>query len=216
MIKINLLPEELRPLEKTPLARFLVIVLGVALATTALFMFATLQFWKLPAAEDAKARAAATKKQKQEEAKKFDEINAEIEFYKLRINTVNSISRERNIWSKKLYQLHRVVAEDSPDVSLKQVSVEEKRGGGVGMAPVPKMVIVIDGYSIIPELKAAADFMTNLRKSDFFEDCEDIDPENTVVREAPDSGKVCEFTLRVTMKPRIPPQQPAKKKKGGR
>ena len=94
-----------------------------------------------------------------------------------------------------------MIAQDSPDVSLKQVTIE-KKSVGVGAARVPAMEIVIDGYSIIPELKAAADILKNLRKSDFFDDCQDIDPGNMVVREG-EKGNVCEFTLRVIMKPRI-------------
>ncbi|MFC1671751.1 PilN domain-containing protein [Planctomycetota bacterium] len=200
MIRINLLPEELRPLEKTPLGRFLIIVFGVMFSTAALFLFLVLQFKTLPVARQQKASAESTKKQKTVEAKRFDELKKEIDFFKLRIDTVNRISQERYIWSRKLHQLHKVIAEDSPDVSLKQVVIEQKAGVGVGA--VPKMEIVIEGYSIIPELKAAADFMKNLRKSDFFHDCEDINPENTVVRDG-EKGTVCEFTLRVIMKPRI-------------
>jgi Tfp pilus assembly protein PilN len=214
MIKINLLPEELRPLERTPIGRFIVIVLGVALTTAAVFLFLVLQFKWLPAAVAEKKTAEDIRKQKEEQAKRFDELQAEIRFFKLRIDTVKSISQERYIWSKKLYQLHRVIAEDSPDVALKQVSIEKKRVSGIAAAGGPQMEIVIDGYSIIPEIAAAGDFMKKLRKSDFFEDCEDIDPENTVVREEGEKGAVCEFTLRVTMKPRTPPPTAAPKKKG--
>ena len=124
MITINLLPEDLKPLEKTPIGRFLVIVFGVMLSTAALFLFLVLQFKTLPAERQKKANAESTKKQKTVEAMRFDELKKEIDFFKLRINTVKSISQERYIWSKKLHQLHRVIAEDSPDVSLKQVTIE--------------------------------------------------------------------------------------------
>ncbi len=214
MIKINLLPEELRPLEKTPLGRFLVIVFGVALTTTVLFLFLVLKFKTLPTAEAALKNAQSEKTRKEEEAKVHDELQKQIDFFQLRITTVQNIGKERYIWSKKLYQLHRVIENDAPDISLKQVQISERTGSAYGGAP--KMEIVIDGYSIIPELKAAADFMKNLRKSEFFEDCEDIDPENTVVREEGEKGNICEFTLRVTMKPRVEPPPPAKKKGRGR
>ena len=211
MIKINLLPEELRPLEKTPLGRFLVIVCGVAITTTVLFLFLVLQFKTLPAAEAALKAAQDEKARKETEAKVYDALKREIDFYNLRITTVKNIGKERYIWSKKLYQLHQVIERSAPDIALKQVQISERTGSGVG--GVPKMEIVIDGYSIIPELKAAADFMKSLRKSEFFDDCEDIDPENTVIREEGEKGAVCEFTLRVTMKPRIQPPPPAKKKR---
>jgi len=65
MIQINLLPEELRRLEKTPLGRFIVILTGAALVTAALFIFLVLQFRTLPEALRQKNETIGEKRQKE-------------------------------------------------------------------------------------------------------------------------------------------------------
>jgi hypothetical protein len=206
MIKINLLPEELRPLEKTPLGRLLVMLVGVALTASSLALFGMLRFSTLRIAQREKEEAEITKAEKEIIAAEHDVLEQEIAFYQLRINTVKKIRRERYIWSRKLYQLWEVIADSSPDIALTQVSISELPGSGGRPS---RMEIVIDGYSVIPELKSAADFMRSLRGAEFFLDCEDISPENTVVRSEGEKGRICEFTLRVTMKPQKPSPQTA-------
>ncbi len=213
MIRINLLPPELRTLEKTPLSRFIIIIAGAALTTATLFVFLVLQFSTLPAARQKRDGVKEEIKRKKVLAAKYDELEQEVQFFKLRVNAVKTLRKERYIWSKKLFQLHRVI-EETEHVALNSISIEKERSTGRrGGAGPPKMSIVMDGYSIIPELSSAADFMTNIRNSEFFKDCESIKIGTTVIRTEKDS-EVCEFSLRVVMKPLELPMPPVVRKTG--
>ncbi len=213
MIRINLLPPELRTLEKTPLIRFMIIIAGVALTTAALFIFHFLTFSTLPAARQKRDDVKEEIERKKVLAAKYDELDQEIQFFRLRVDAVKKLRKERYIWSKKLFQLHRVI-EETEHVALNSVSIEKERLTARRGAGAPKMAIVMDGYSIIPELSSAADFMTNIRNSEFFKDCESIKIGTTVIRTEKDS-EVCEFSLRIVMKPLELPM-PAVVKRGAK
>ncbi len=204
MIQINLLPEELRPLEKTPLSRFIVIIAGAALATTALFIFLVLQFKTLPEARQRKADTEKDVQQKKILAAEYDKLEAEIEFFNLRIRTVQQIKQERFIWSKKLFELHRVI-ESAPDIALKNISIEKGRAVNP-MLGGATMKIVMDAYSVVPEISSVADFMTKIRTSEFYKGCENVKPKGIVVKDKPD-GAICEFTLEITLEPQQVPQR---------
>ena len=126
MIQINLLPPELRPLERTPLNRFVIIIAGAALTTAALFIFLVLQFSTLPNAIQKRDGVKEEIKRKKVLAAKYDELEQEIQFFKLREDTVKKLRKERYIWSKKLFQLHRVV-EETEHVALNSISIEQER-----------------------------------------------------------------------------------------
>ena len=111
MIQINLLPPELQTLEKTPLSRFIIIITGAALTTASLFIFLVLTFNTLPAAEQKKKDIAKLVKQKELLAAKYDELEQEIQFFKMRVNAVKKLRSERYIWSKVLFDFHRVIEE---------------------------------------------------------------------------------------------------------
>lgn len=207
MIQINLLPEELRQLEKTPLGRLIIVMAGVALATTALFIFLVLQFKTLPEALRKKSDTTSEIRQKEELVLEYDKLETEINFFKLRITTVQQIKRERFIWSKKLFELHRVI-ESAPDIALNNISIEQGRGSRMGPS---KMEIIMEGYSVVPELSSVADFMTKIRTSEFFKGCEDIKTEGVDIRTKSGSPQ-CSFTLRVILKP----QQVQRGRGGGR
>lgn len=214
MIRINLLPPELKTLEKTPLSRFVVIVAGVALTTTALFVFLMLQFRTLPAAVAKRDGIAKEVEEKKLLTAKYDELEQEISFFKLRVDAVKKLRKKRYIWSKKLFDLHRVI-EETKHVALSSISIEEGRSAGRRRVAAPKMTIVMDGYSIIPKLKSAADFMINVRNSEFFKGCESIKLGTVALRSQKD-GYVCEFSLRIVLKPLEIPQAQAAGGRGGR
>lgn len=219
MIRINLLPPELKTLERTPLTRFVVIMAGAALTTTAVLIFLTLTFSTLPRERQKRDDIKKDIKQKQMLAAKYDELDQEVKFFRLRIDAVKKLRKERHIWSKTLFDLHRVV-EETKHVALNSVSIETEGRGMRRGGAAPKMAIVMDGYSIIPELSSAAGFMMNLRNSEFFKACESIKIGTTVISTKKDDS-VCEFSLRVVLKPlELPPpsavvrQSPAMRKAG--
>lgn len=209
MIRINLLPEELVPRFKTPLLRFIVIIVGVAIIVSAFFVYLFLALSKMPNERMKKVNAVKDVEQKKLLAAKYDDWEADIAFFKLRIDAVRNIRKSRFIWSKKLFELHRVI-ESAEDIALDEITVESQRSAIRGAAP--QMAILMDGYSIVPELKSVADFMTKLRNSEFYKDCESIRPEETIIRQK-DGIPVCEFSLRIVLKPQGPPPVPKVKKR---
>lgn len=216
MIQINLLPPELQTLEKTPLSRFIVIITGAALTTASLFVFLVLTFSTLPAAMQRKKDIEKYVKQKETLAARYDELEQEIQFFKLREDAVKKLRKERYIWSKTLFDFHRVV-EETKHVTIKSISIEEEKSRSrMASTGGSKMAIVVDGYSIIPELSSAADFMMNIRNSEFYKSCESIKTGTTVIRPKGDDY-VCEFSLRIIMKPRTvsKPPPPAAGGRGG-
>ena len=210
MIRINLLPPELRTLERTPLIRFVVIVVGAALTTAAIFIFLALTFSTMPAAKQKRDDIKKDIRQKEVLAAKYDELDREVRFFRLRIDAVKKLRKERYIWSKTLFDLHRVI-EETGHVALSSISIEQQKAMGRMAGGSPQMAIVMDGYSIIPELSSAADFMMNLRNSEFFKVCESIKIGATVIQSRKDNS-VCEFSLRVVMKPLVLPPPPVVRK----
>ena len=207
MIQINLLPPELQTLEKTPLSRFIIIIAGAALTTASLFVFLVLTFSTLPTERQRKKDIEKNVKQKKVLAARYDELEQEIQFFKLRVDAVKKLRKERYVWSKTLFDFHRVI-EETKHVAIKTLSIEKEksrsRGAAAGGA---KMAIVIDGYSVIPELSSAADFMMNIRNSEFFKSCESIKTGTIVIRPKGDDY-VCEFSLRIVLKSLKAPTPP--------
>ncbi len=216
-IRVNLLPEDLRPVERTPLIRLVAILIGVALTVGVLFVDLNIHLRMWPDVLTRKKTAQKLLNDKKKLAERYDELEKEIGYYRLRIDTVKKIARGRYLWSRKLYQLHKVIAEKAPDVALRRLEVRSSQGKKTfgGASQVKKFEMMLDGYSIVPRLKAAADFMKSLRTSEFFEDCEDVVPESTQVKSG-EEGATCEFRLKVIIVQKSPQQVAAGRRGGGR
>lgn len=117
MIEINLLPLERRPVERTPLPRFLLLVVGVVLITLELFYGAYLWVIEVPKTRSELRDVQRTRADMKEEADKVDELENEIDQLSARHRAVINLVTERNkrIWSPVLDQL------DEPEVLPEQV-----------------------------------------------------------------------------------------------
>lgn len=104
MIEINLLPEEFRPHEGTPLPMFLTIVIGFVVSCS-------LAAWGLTLAQERthlKAERRSMEEERDTWRKKAEEIDAiikETNTLKKRQETIINISRSKILWSVKLTQL---------------------------------------------------------------------------------------------------------------
>ena len=118
MIRVNLLPEEYRKVEKTPLSLFLLIVVGVAAVCMALFFCAYLfiSTGRLRRELDNKTQQKETL---QEQAKYADRLESELATYRKRLDTIMSIRASRIYWSKKLCLLTKRTPEKVWFASIK-------------------------------------------------------------------------------------------------
>jgi len=105
MITVNLLPADLRPVERTPLPRFLAIVVGVALGVTGLLALFVLYFNKLPDVHQRIASYDDTIKALEVQAAEFTKVKRELNSILQREAAVQAMYRGRTVWWKKLDQL---------------------------------------------------------------------------------------------------------------
>ena len=129
MIEVNLLPSELRRIERTPLPRFLVIILGTAavMATGAFGVVVNLR--NVP---DLEAKQSAVENDIRDgnvSAAAWDKLQEEIGDAQARKQAIAELWRTRILWSKKLAQLSQMVP---PFVGFTEVRLEENHGGGFG------------------------------------------------------------------------------------
>ena len=176
MIEVNLLPEERRPVERTPLPRFLVIlagVLGFCIEGVALALI--LYDWRpkqdILAIHQQRINAA------QETIGKIDKLKAEITGIEERTAGIERLDKDRRMWAPILYRLS-----DEPEVLPPGVwfrKLELKKGTISTPGQPPGDVLRISGYARDPSgrndsaemYSAMGEFEKNLKKfSDEFEE----------------------------------------------
>lgn len=109
MITINLLPSEYRKSEATPIARFLSIVIGAVVVTTALVMYGYVHYSQLRGAQDLREATDEIFKNKKMEADVSLALQSEINAYELRRKAITDVARGRILHSKKLDEFLSVI-----------------------------------------------------------------------------------------------------------
>lgn len=102
MITVNLLPPDLRPVERTPLPRFLVIVVGVALAAVALVLLTFIYFIWIPRVHTQIANKEQELTNLRAQAGEYETLSAALQNITQREKALEEIYRTRTIWWKKL------------------------------------------------------------------------------------------------------------------
>ena len=156
MIDIDLLPEEYRRPEMTPLPRRLVIFIGAALVSISLFVFIWLQLILLPSLRRERDYLVNQEKQRAIEAQKYEELMAEITRFNQRKQTIVEIWQTRTLWAEKFDQLCDLVP---PYIWLSNISLQpplliRKDVGGK---------FILDCYSRGPDVNHFAEFMRILK-----------------------------------------------------
>jgi len=126
MTRINLLPEEYRPIEGTPAARRYTIFVGVALIAALGFLFGFYDLIKLSAARDDAEQLKREEAGLAPQVKQFDTLMAEIRRLETFRDAIGKAWQERMVWSHKLGQLKEIVPSY---IWIKQIEFKEPRGG---------------------------------------------------------------------------------------
>lgn len=155
MIEINLLPEQLRRSEGTPLPRQLTIYLGVAI--TLGLIFVNYHFYM----KTGKARGDLQGWQQrlvevQNEEKQLQAILAEISGIETHVDACEELYRNRTVWAKILNDLKRIVNEqgfqrlneDGEYLWFQSMSLRKaRRRSAVPDPNEPEDMLVLDGYA---------------------------------------------------------------------
>jgi Tfp pilus assembly protein PilN len=138
VISINLLPGEYRKSEATPIARFLSIVIGAVVVTTALVIYGYVHYSQLRGAQDLREATEQIYTNKKMEADVSLALQAEINAYEARRKAITEVARNRILHSRKLDEFLQVIhsggdAASAYVVWLNSLSVKpprEARGKG--------------------------------------------------------------------------------------
>jgi Tfp pilus assembly protein PilN len=109
VISINLLPSEYRKSEATPIARFLSIVIGAVVVTTALVIYGYVHYSQLRGAQDLREATEQIYTNKKMEADVSLALQAEINAYEARRKAITEVARGRILHSKKLDEFLQVI-----------------------------------------------------------------------------------------------------------
>lgn len=130
MIEINLLPQEYRPHESTNVPLMLTILGGVVVVCGLFFYWMKVQS-EIQELETTIAQLTQKKADLELEAKKVDKLVEEIERQKSRQETIIEISQSKVMWSQKLEQFSRIMAEHK-DFWVQQLTLTKTAGRASG------------------------------------------------------------------------------------
>ena len=110
MIQVNLLPPEYRAAAGTPIARFVAIVAGVVLVVGATCAYAYTHFIQLAKVREVQGLRQEEASSKEAQKSRSLALQSEIAEYEQRRRAIQTINRNRVLWSRKLDQFFDVVA----------------------------------------------------------------------------------------------------------
>jgi Tfp pilus assembly protein PilN len=171
MIRINLLPAELRAPGKTSFGTMLLVIGGTVLVALSVIMLASVTLLWLPSAENEREDKTVLRAQKEKAARGNDLLRAQIAAFEHRRRTINDIFDGRILWAKKLDQLCDLIPED---IWLDKVEVRETKSTAKGKeAEGP--TLTLSCHVVGTDESRIADFLRILKediakKEDFFDD----------------------------------------------
>ncbi len=177
MIRVNLLPQEYRKAEATPLKQFFATVGAVVLAALAGTVWAFIYFGSLEPMikerDDLKQRIT-DQKAGLDRVKKLDTRVKEL---KAQYNKIDEVAKNRVVWSRKLDELWEVVVSPKQpgryEAWLKGLTCQVATGG-------PKVTIggtvQFAGVSAGAQVTRLSDFHEDIGTSAFFHDFQKITP----------------------------------------
>ena len=142
MIQVNLLPPEHRAAQGTPVARFAAIVAGVVVFIGVSCVFAYTHFIQLAKVREVQALREEEVKSKEAQRDRSLALQAEVDDKAQRRRAIQTINRNRVLWSRKLDQFFDIVAgrELPYNAWLEEVDVPtqlatNRRSGTLGQQP---------------------------------------------------------------------------------
>ena len=159
MIRVNLLPEDRRPVERTPLPRLAIIFIGVLIAALEL-VGVVYYFLGIPNKKDYLVELEKSAKKWETDAKKVDEMDADIEEFGKRTVVVKQLYKDRRDWAPIFERFREVMPEQ---VWLRSFKLAKAKGRGAG-----GVVINIEGSASGQTSRArfeeVRNFMRNIEK----------------------------------------------------
>jgi len=153
MIEINLLPQEYRVQERTPMGFILTVVIGICVVGgIVIYGFSLRQ--QLAEATDNNGRLQEREKKAKEIEAKVDKADAEIKNAQKRQNTIIEISQTKILWSLKLVQFGRILV-DYPSFWIDRLALERGRG--------TSGVVTLQCYALGQDLRNIARFRERLK-----------------------------------------------------
>ena len=168
MIRINLLPEERRPAERTPLPRFLIYVGGLLGFGVAAFLLVWLVM-NYRTMEKVKTDLIVRINSEQRTIDKINELNREIVGFRKRKVEIQQLYRDRRRWAPILHMLHddKVLPRS---VWLEQMELKKGVAGARGTAL--SYVLVVSAYArgkaLVAMVQGRNDFARNIANTDVY------------------------------------------------
>lgn len=169
MIRINLLPEERRPAERTPLPRFLIYVGGLVGFGAAALLLVHLHM-KHRTLEDERTGLIVRINSEQKTIDKINELNREIVSFTTRKDEIEDLFKGRRRWAPILHMLH----DDKmlpPHVWFKEMELK-KSSVARGKAKEPPYELVLSAYArgkaLVAMVQGRNDFARNIAKTEVY------------------------------------------------
>jgi len=181
VIHVNLLPVEYRKAESTPVGRFLAIVVGAVLVTSALVGYGYVHYSSLKGVREVRASVEAEHANKVAQAQIAKALKTEIAAYRARRTTIQNVAKARILQSRKLDEFLDVVHAGNDRtqyyVWLGKLSVKPGRAKRRGQAQSGGSWS-FGGWAETTEFSRVTNFRDALRKDTFFEDFDSISQPN--------------------------------------
>jgi hypothetical protein len=173
VIQINLLPEEYRKPESTPIGRFLTIVIGAIVVTSGLVAYGYVHYSKLRGAIEVREATEAEYANKKAQADVSKSLQAEINAYQARRQAIQQIVKSRILQSRKLDEFLDIIHNGGDRaqyfVWLNGMSVTPPRSVRRGKTGNGGSV-AFDGFAESTEFSRVTNLRDAIRKDPFFED----------------------------------------------
>lgn len=219
MINVNLLPVEYRKAEATPVGRFLAIVVGAVLITSALVGYGYVHYSELKSIREVRASVEAEFANKSAQAKMAKALKTEIAAYQTRRKSIQTIAKARILQSRKLDEFLDVIHNGNDRTNyyvwLGRLSVKPGRAQRRGQ-PKSGGSWSFAGWAETTEFSRVTNFRDALRKDAFFDDFATISQPNFKSVSWDDGLEPSEagsFNYGMTLKPMGWQQSGGKKKK---
>jgi len=172
MIRVNLLPQEYRKAESTPLKQFFATMGAVVVVALSVVGWLFIHLGKLgPKEQDLKTIEDDVKTQ-QAKVKDSKDLASWLQDYKTQYEKIDKVAMTRVLWSRKIDEVWEVVVNPNPankyDVWLKGLS------GKANDQPKSGGEVVFSGASAGAQVYRLSDFHESVTTSDFYKDFQAI------------------------------------------
>lgn len=175
MIKINLLPPEYRKVDGTPVARLLATIAGVFLVACAAGGWGYVHMGMLAQVREERVHKEEELATLKAQAERSQALQKEFKEYQRRRETIEKIGASRMLWSRKLDEMADLI-HNKGDTKRHLVWLSQIRTSPGRMGPVSPAELVIKGWSGGDQSRKLSDFNSDIKHSEFFDDCIAVDP----------------------------------------